>query len=317
MIETKNEIGLWRRGSFALALGLLATCAWGDIASPLYVGNVAPVRDSYNRPMAGSPQASDAASRSRVELRVAPYGGQRIPPSTTGEASSINRLVTVDGSSVGGIGLNSALPDSGLFCMVFPQRLPTNDMVFARAYNAPTVEEATFYADSYPVRIPTRATESSLVLVFEPAKPLDPGDDDADGLTNSWEKLLGSDGVDTPDFDEDGMSDYHEMLAGTDLTDPGSLLVLRSIQREAGAAPAGMGGADSKPVRVKWQSVPGKKYQLQYVSTLMGGQEYIPVPTEDGQDFVVADEGEYEIEMLVNVSEWAVEGFFRVKLIRE
>ena len=49
----------------------------------------------------------------------------------------------------------------------------------------------------------------------------------------------------------------------------------------------------------------------------MGGQEYIPVPTEDGQDFVVAGEGEYEIEMLVNVSEWAVEGFFRVKLIRE
>ena len=317
MSEMRTKIGLGRRSAFALALGLLATCAWGDIASPLYVGNVEPVRDPYGRPMAGSPQASDAASRSRVELRVAPYGGQRIPPTTTGGASSLNRLVTVDGSSVGGIGLNSALPDSGLFCMVFPQRLPTNEMVFARAYNAPTVEAATFYADSYPVRLPTRATDSSRVLVFEPAAPLDPGDDDEDGLNNSWEKLLGTDDRPSADYDEDGMSDYYEMLAGTDLTDPGSLLVLRSIEREAGTAPAGMGGADSKPVRVKWQSMPGKKYQLQYVSTLLDQQEFIPVLTEEGLDYVIAGEGEFEIEMRVDVTEGMVEGFFRVKLIRE
>lgn len=304
--------GRW--GYFGVALGLAASCAWGGITTPLYVGNVEPVQDPHGRPMAGSNLSADAADRSRVELRVAPFGGLRATPSTNGVADPRNPLVTPD--SVGGIGMNAALPDSGLFCMVFPDRLPTNEMVFARAYNAPTAAEATFYADSFPVRIPSRATESSVVLVFEAAQPLDPGDDDGDGLVNSWERLLGTDDRASADYDEDGMSDYHEMLAGTDPTDRGSLLVLRSIRRGAAAAPAGTGGASTKPILVSWQSVPGMKYQLQYVSTLLGAQEFIPVLAEDGQDFVTADAGEYEIEMRVDVSDGMVAGAFRVKLVR-
>ena len=86
-------------------------------------------------------------------------------------------------------------------------------MVFGRVYNAPTPAEATFYADSKAVTLPTRA-KSDLVLEFDPARPIDRRDDDGDGLENSWESLLGIDDRPTPDYDGDGMSDLHEWLAG-------------------------------------------------------------------------------------------------------
>ena len=304
------SMGSDRKGSVlgAAVFWMAAVCAWGGIAPPFYVGNLAPVQDEYGRPMRGSRLSSDAASRPRVELRVAP-GWQRVAPTTTGGASPLNPLVTED--SHGGIGLNAAESDSGLFCMVFPQRPPTNLIVFARAYNAPTAAEATFYADSFPVRIPAPAGESSLVLAFEPAKPLDPGDDDADGLTNSWEKLLGTDDRPSADYDGDGMLDLHEMLAGTDPTDPGSLLVFRSIRREDAPAPADAGEA-VKSVRIRWQSVPGRRYQLQYVPTLLGAPIFIPIG-----EVVLATEGASEMEMLVDLPEDAVAGTFRIRLVRE
>ena len=57
--------GRW--GYFGVALGLAASCAWGGIATPLYVGNVEPVQDPHGRPMAGSNLSADAADRSRVK----------------------------------------------------------------------------------------------------------------------------------------------------------------------------------------------------------------------------------------------------------
>ena len=296
---------------WAAAFWMAAACAWGGITPPFYVGNLAPVQDEYGRPMRGSRLSSDAASRPRVELRVAP-GWQRVAPTTTGGASPLNPLVTED--SHGGIGLNSSESDSGLFCLVFPQRPPTNLIVFARAYNSPTAAEATFYADSYPARIPAPAGESSLVLAFEPAKPLDPGDDDADGLTNSWEKLLGTDDRPSADYDGDGMLDLHEMLAGTDPTDPGSLLVFRSIRREDAPPPADADEDDEavKSVRIRWQSVPGRRYQIQYVPTLLGAPVFIPIG-----EVVLAAAGASEMEMLVDLPEDAVAGTFRIRLVRE
>lgn len=301
-----------------VVLALAATCSWAEIAPPLYVGNLEPVRGPYGRPMAGGNFSSGEVGPSLVEIRVAPYGGQRFAPKTTGGADPRNRLVTTN--SFGEVGMNALRSDSGLFCLVFPERLPTEEMIFARAYNASTAAKASFYADSYPVRVPTQTTASSIVLVFEPAKMLDENDDDKDGLSNSWEKLLGTDGPDAiaiDDYDGDGMSDLHEMLAGTCATNPGSLLALRSIRPGATKTSAAAGGRSVKPVRVRWQSVPGMKYQLQFVSTLLDEQEFIPVLAEDGTDFLTADEDEYEIEMSVDLTENMAAGFFRVKLVQE
>ena len=288
-----------RRGSFAFlaALGLAAACAWGGITSPLYVGNLVPATDQNGQPLAGSPDPAPAESRSRVEIRTAASG--ILPPEADGAAHPANPLYSPD--SVGGMGMNSSEPDSGLFAMVFSDRPATGTKLFARAYNAPTVAEASFYTDTYVAAVP--ANGSSLVLTFGAAQPLDSGDADGDGLNNSWEEALGSDSVATNDFDGDGMDDLSEKLAGTDLTDPTSLLAFRNIRRD---------GADTRPVLVRWQSVPGKSYQLEFVPELLGEQVYVPVGA-----VVTAAEDEYELEQWVVVPDDAAAGSFRVRLVPE
>jgi hypothetical protein len=247
------------------------------------------------------------ASRSRVEIRTAADGIVR-PPAADGTAHEKNPLLSTN--SVGGMGMNTAEANCGLFCMVFPLRPATGTKIFARVYNAPTAAEATFYADSAVGTASANGT--SLVLTFGPAQPLDAGDADADGLNNAWEKALGIDDRATGDYDGDGMSDLNEMLAGTAADDPGSLLVLRSIQKAPARARADVGEdeGEGSPLRVKWQSVPGKSYQLQVTSSLTGAQDFIDVG-----EIATAGADEFEIERLVEIPDDAVAGTFRIKLV--
>jgi hypothetical protein len=284
-----------RCGAFAVALGLTAACAWGGVATPLYVGNVVPAKDQNGQPLSGSPDPAPAELCSRVELRTAASG--ILPPAADGAPHPANPLYSAD--SVTGMGRNAAEPDSGLFVISFSERPATGTKLFARAYNAPTVAEASFYTDTYVGSAPEK--NSSLVLTFGATLPLDTGDADGDGLDNSWEKSLGTDDRLTGDYDGDGMGDLDEHYAGTDLKDPNSLLAFRNIQREATA---------TRPVRVRWQSVPGKSYQLEFVPELLGAQIYIPVDA-----VVTAAEGEFEMEQLVDVPDETTAGSFRVRLV--
>ena len=294
-------------GVYSIAVWLITACAWGGMQQPLYIGNMAPVRDQYGRVMVGSSQPANAANRSRLEIRTTADGVIR-PPGPTGAPHPLNPLLSID--SLGGVGLNAGEGSSGLFCMVCPERPATGTKIFVRAFNAPELGQASFYADTAVVSVPAQG--SSMIVAFGTARPLDSGDDDGDGLVNSWEKALGIDDRLTDDYDGDGMSDYHEMLAGTAPDDSLSLLAFRSIRREAGSASAGAGGATTRPVRVKWQSISGKTYELQYIPDLVGEQEIIPVGTP-----ITAGDGEYEMEMLVDLPGGAVAGTFRVKLVVE
>ena len=165
---------------------------------------------------------------SLVELRVSTNGIVR-PPYPNGAAHAYHPLVS--SQSVTGMGQNAMGENPGRFAMVLPKRPPADIYVFARAYSAPTAAEANFYADSQPMRAENIGT-TALVANFGPALPIDSGDDDGDGLCNSWERELGTDGRMTADYDGDGMSDLHEMLAGTDPTCGDSLLRLEMIQRD-------------------------------------------------------------------------------------
>jgi hypothetical protein len=290
-------------GACAAALCLSAACAWGQVVSPLYVGNLVPVLDQNGRPMAGSSRSADAAFRSRVEIRTTASGAIR-PPSLSGGAHPDNPLLTAN--SVCGIGFGASGTNSGLFCMVFPTRPQPGTKIFARAFNAPTLEEASFYADSV-VGVAQAGSKTSVVLTFGEAQPLDSGDADGDGLNNSWEKALGINDRLTSDYDGDGMGDLQEMRAGTNPKDAGALLAFRSIREEASTA-AKADGTSIQTMRVSFQVVPGRSYQLQF-SPSFRNQAFIPVG-----DVVMAADGATEIEMLAEIPAEAASGLFRVVL---
>ena len=288
-----------------LLTGGLARAA---VVPPLYVGNVEPVVDEYGRRMAGSALPSGEESRSLVEIRTTTDGIVR-PPTTNGVPHPYNPLLTP--SSTGGMGMNASGTNSGIFCMVFHDRPGQGTKLFARAYNAPTREEASFYADTALAEAP--GTDSSLVVTFRTATPLDDGDDDGDGLNNSWEKSLGTDDRPAFDYDADGMGDLYEMWAGTDPTDPDSNLAIRDIHSEGtGPAPQGEGGEGVQSVRLRWQSAPGRRYQIQYVPSLLGDPVFVPVG-----DIVTAGDGDSELEVVVDIPEEATTGTFRVQLVRD
>ncbi len=312
MKTNSNQFSHGVRVLIGVALCVAVTAAWGSVMTPLYVGNSVAVLDEYGRPMMGSSQVSDATNRPRLEIRTSTDDIIR-PPSVTGAPHPYNPLLTED--SVGGMGMNTSSSDSGLFCLVLSNRPSVGTKIFGRAFNAPTLEESSFYADSLMTDAP--ASGSSVVLSFRAAEPLDDGDDDGDGLNNSWEKAMGTDGtngVAFDDYDGDGMLDLHEMLAGTGGNDSESLLAFRTIAPDDSPEP--LGGEGSKPVRIRWQSIPGKQYQLQYVPTLLGIQNFLPVPeVGDTNGIITAAEGEYEIDLLVEIPEGATVGAFRVRLV--
>lgn len=293
------------RMEVGVAFWMAAAGAWGGISTPLYVGNIEPIRDQYGKPLTGSCDPEEAASRCRLEIRTAADGYIR-PPESDGAPSPANPLLFPD--SIGGVGMNTAESDCGLFCMAFSERPAAGTKIFGRAYNAPTVAEASFYADSAVALSP--ATASCLPLVFGPAQPLDSGDADGDGLINSWEKALGIDDRPTGDYDGDGMGDYQELQAGTAPDDPDSRLAFRDIRIETGAGPAGANGTATGAMRIRWQAVPGKSYQLQHAAFLEGEQDF-----RDIGGVVTAGAGEYEVEQAVALSQEETVGAFRVKLV--
>ena len=312
----------WAVAGTVLLLGAL--CARGQgaegVSIPLYVGNVAPLQDEFGRPMRGSPEAAAATLRPRIEVRKAylhPWFQvyTNLAPGIHGESSPYNPLVATNLQF--GMGQNAKAANSGLFCAVFPERPDAGTRIFARAFNAPNPAEATFYADSDVVEV--TSIDAAVTVRFGALKPLDAADDDGDGLANSWERLLGIDDRATDDYDGDGMSDLHEMLAGTAPDDKNSKLAFRLVRSEESTQVRGVGEPAVRSVRVKWQSVPGKTYRLEYVPQLAAidpatGEPYAFELVAGGE--VTAGPGEYEIDMLVqDVPADVPTAMFRVKLV--
>ena len=301
--------GVRMRGLFLLGMIFSSTGSWGGIVSPLYLGNVTPVQDEFGRPMKGSPLPTEAAQRCRVEIRTT-TDGYIHPPSTAGIANSKNPLLTTN--SVGGMGENSEAADTGLFCLVFPNRPAAGTKVFARVFDAPTAAQASFYADTQLLQV--SSNDFSLKLVFGTIRPLDPGDADGDGLNNSWERVLGTADRPTADYDADGMSDLQEMRAGTDPRDDQSLLVFQGARSETGA-PGMEYDPQARLLHIRWLAVPGKSYQLEAAARLTADPETgVPPLFAPLGDVVSAGAGETTLDVWVDISAGAAEQIFRIRL---
>ena len=310
MKNMRMEKGPWIRGFVLAGLFIFSTQCWGGIVPPLYVGNRIPVLNAFGRPMPGSPLLAEAPNRCRIEIRTTTTG-QVYAPGTTGASSPYNPLLTAN--SVGGMGENAETADSGLFCLSFPSRPAPGTLVFARVYDAPTTAEAAFYVDSQLAAIP--ASGSSLALTFGTVRPLDSGDDDGDGLNNSWERALGTDDRPAADYDGDGMLDLHEMLAGTDPTDLASLLAFQAIWPEADNAPGAAYDPLAKRMRVRWPAVPGKSYQLEATERLGLDPESGAAPVfQPVGEIVTAGAGETALDVWVDISDAGRMQAFRIRI---
>ena len=307
MNHMRNNCRPWIKGLLLAGAFLFALESRGGIVRSLYVGNVVPVKDEFGRPMRGSPLSAEAAQRCRIEIRTTTTGVV-YAPGTNGASSPYNPLLATN--SVGGMGENAEVADSGLFCLSFADRPATGTRIFARIYDAPTAAEAAFYVDSALATVTSNA--ASLVLAFGAVRPLDAGDDDGDGLNNSWERALGTYGRPAADYDADAMSDLHEMLAGTDPTDATSLLELRGAWSENNVA-----GYDpqTRLLHVRWPAVPGKSYQLEAAARLAADPttgappEFLPVG-----DVLTAGADETALDVWVDISGGDVKQLYRIRI---
>ncbi len=228
-----------------------------------------------------------------VQILAAPLGCY--PPATNG-APHANNAVLAEAHI--GDGTDPQLGPLGLAAGSVNINRYEPTVIFARVFNKPTADESTFYSDSPLYTNSTTAYATFKIAAGPTEQAVDGGDDDADGLNNSWERSLGSE-MANPDSDGDGVSDGHEYRAGTGLNDADSFLAMVQVSPQ----PNG-------DVLVQWDAVAGKSYQLQFTASDL---------SESGQVFsnindVVTATGDMCTTVVTNGMSFPV-GFFRVQLV--
>ncbi len=118
-------------------------------------------------------------------------------------------------------------------------------------------------------------------------------DSNGDGIPDYWEQLYGITMTAISDADGDGFLDLDEYYAGTDPRDPQSFLGITLLEHQ----PAGL--------RLQWQSVWGKAYDVTRASALQGAA-YLPGVTN-----VPA---EAPVNTLTNLADAPGQGFYRIEI---
>ena len=241
-----------------LAAGLLAVTAPSVLAqgavTPLHVGAMEAIKDEFGTNLQGNalsnPDECDIVQvlwASNAVINPPAYDGTPDPenPPVEGGLSRIGNLTA------------SILSELGFFSVAIGDPRPLSGRMFVRVFNAPNLDDASFYADS---QVLTLSGNNSLIAEFgSTTNPLDPRDFDDDGLNNSWEKSLGAD-PENPDTDGDNMIDGWELRAGTDMKDDKSVFVAVHIA-----------AASANDALLSWASVAGKQYQVEYMDISEAG----------------------------------------------
>jgi len=274
---------------------LMLPSGYAQVVTPLHITTESVILDEFGQALEGT------ASEPGDLVQVLRADSGILPPLKDGRPDSSNPLVS-DGTA--GIGQfmprSQARPGKFGHCIGGSSRPGNTAKLFVRVFNAPTLVESSFYEDSEVVTVD--GNKVLLVNIARTVKPLDPDDDDGDGLNNSYEKSYDSNPT-NPDTDGDGMLDGAEHLAGTDLKSRSSVLQMARIN-----------GISGGKVVVEWDSVPGKFYKIQRAlspdlsqgfADVEGLGEKIPAASDAAVTAVeVPDPGEGI-------------GFYRVKLVVE
>jgi len=236
----------------ALAV-VLSLSTWGlsslradtIVAVPLHFGVQQALLDELGAMLPGTANEPGAV----VQILLAPNG--IFPPRPDGQPSTNNPVL---GTFHIGQGVDPAAGPLGRVAgSVMINRYQPNAM-FARVYNRSAIEDATFYTDSLLYTNSTTTYGIFYIQATQTTNELFPVDDDGDGLSESWERSIGTDAL-SPDTDDDGVNDGDEILAGTNPLDGADVLQMVELQPQAGGL-----------MKVLWDSVPGKSYQLQYTT---------------------------------------------------
>lgn len=248
-MKTKHKQMKWVIAALAL---MACGAARGNIMAPLAYDTASGIVDEFGNLLAGTADAPGA----RVEILSADHGV--FPPNADGTPHPSNQVLAV---SQIGVGIDPGAGALGKVSGALVINRFQATRLFARVFNKPTREDSSFYGDSNVYTNPTAKYEVFMIELAQTDKPLDTGDDDGDGLVNSWEKSWGTD-QQNPDTDGDGMSDHHEVRSGTDPLDGASYLAMVRLKE----------GEDDGTMEVEWDAVAGKVYQLQFAE-LPGGDE--------------------------------------------
>ncbi len=276
----------------SVLLGLLM--GWGlsaqgaEFSVPLRFGMQQAMVNEHGQLLPGTAHEPGAL----VQILAAPLGCY--PPDTNGTPHANNAVLA---EAHIGDGTDPGLGPLGVAAGSVNINRYEPTVIFARVFNKPTAEEATFYVDSPPYTNSTTMYATFKIAAGPTDKAVDGGDDDADGLNNSWEQSLGSDQT-NPDSDGDGVSDGHEFRAGTGLNDADSFLAMVQVSPQ----PDGN-------VLVTWDAVAGKSYQLQFTSSDLSESSQVFSNVND----VVTATGEVSTTVVTNGMSFPV-GFFRVLL---
>ena len=242
-------------------MAIMNTCLAIDV--PLQIAAMYDLRDERNDRLHGNHPSSPIYGITHVEgdlVHVMQCDSGIFPPDTDGTASAQTPLRFITRI---GYGMAPIFEQPGKFADgVFPR--PTGSL-FIRVFNAPTLAEATFYVDSH---VHTMGNDDAIFRIESrrTSQPIDPRDDDDDGLNNSWEISYGTDTGDQ-DSDDDGIMDGLEHMAGLNPLDKDSNLAMAQV-RCHGAS-----------LCVEWTSVSGRTYQVEAMSPTSAG-DYIPVGSD-------------------------------------
>jgi len=193
------------------------------------------------------------------------------PPATNGVADT--RDILLKESRVG-VGSSPNLQESGKFSALISPRPSGGVTLYVRVFNAPTLEEASFYMDSQIFTVSSVENESFIADFASGIVPLDSNDNDSDGINNSWEKSYGSNAA-KEDSDGDGLNDEDEIIAGTDL-----------VNAESTFAIANMTLMPPDEIKLSWKSEIGRSYTIECKEDISGEEPYIVIDELEGDGSV-------------------------------